>query len=68
MAGSAGAAPRYFPTESLPATPRWSVLAPWSKELMAAARTVEHPYNPGLMQEAWAARTRQVLAGAAERH
>jgi DNA polymerase-3 subunit delta' len=29
---------------------------------MAAARTVEHPFNPGLMQEAWAARTRQILS------
>jgi DNA polymerase III subunit delta' len=29
---------------------------------MAAARSVEHPFNPGLMQEAWAARTQQVLA------
>ena len=34
----------------------------WAKELGAAARTVEHPFNAGLTQEAWAARTRQVLA------
>lgn len=35
---------------------------PWSKALLEAARSVEHPFNPGLMQEAWAARTRRVLA------
>jgi DNA polymerase-3 subunit delta' len=38
------------------------LLAAWSRELMAAARSVEHPFNAGLMQEAWAARTRQMLA------
>jgi len=62
MAQASGAAPRYFPVSQLPPAPRWTALAQWSKELLAAARSVEHPYNPGLMQEAWAARTRQVLA------
>ncbi|MCW5652430.1 DNA polymerase III subunit delta' [Hydrogenophaga sp.] len=62
MAKAAGATPRFFPAEQLPAAPRWGVLAQWSRELMAAARTVEHPYSAGLMQEAWAARTRQVLS------
>lgn len=61
MARAGGASPRFFPAERLPAAPRWSALATWSRELMAAARTVEHPFNAGLMQEAWAARTRQVL-------
>lgn len=62
MALASGAAPRFFPASQLPPPPRWSALAQWSKELLAAARSVEHPFNPGLMQEAWAARTRQVLA------
>jgi len=62
MAVAAGAAPRFFPAGHLPTTPRMGLLSTWSRELMAAARTVEHPYNAGLMQEAWAARTRQVLA------
>lgn len=61
MAQASGAAPRFFPAEQLPPAPRWSALAQWSKELLQAARSVEHPFNPGLMQEAWAARTRQVL-------
>ncbi len=67
MARAAGAPARFFPEAHLPAAPRWGVLAQWSRELMAAARTVEHPYSPGLMQEAWAARTQQVLAGGPRR-
>ena len=46
---------------------RWGVLAKWSKALVEAARTVEHPYNAGLMQEAWVAATRQVLTRPASR-
>lgn len=62
MAQAAGAPPRFFPATQLPSAPRMGLLSTWSRELMAAARSVEHPYNAGLMQEAWAARTRQVLA------
>ena len=62
MAQASGAAPRFFPASQLPPAPDWRALAQWSKELLDAARSVEHPFNPGLMQEAWAARTRQVLA------
>lgn len=62
MATASGAAPRFFPAHTLPKSPRWAVLASWSRELMSAARTVEHPFNAGLMQEAWAARTRQILS------
>ena len=62
MATAAGAMPRFFPASTLPKAPRWAALATWSRELMAAARTVEHPFNNGLMQEAWAARTRQILS------
>jgi DNA polymerase-3 subunit delta' len=61
MALAAGAAPRFFPAQGLPRAPRWLVLSRWSRELSDAARTVEHPFSAGLMQEAWAARTRQVL-------
>ena len=62
MAQASGGAPRFFLSAQLPPAPRWTALAQWSKELLQAARSVEHPYNPGLMQEAWAARTRQLLA------
>jgi DNA polymerase-3 subunit delta' len=62
MAVAGGAPPRFFPANSLPSAPSWRVLARWSKALMDDARTVEHPYNAGLMQEAWVAATRQVFA------
>ena len=61
MVQAAGGTPRFFTAANLPVAPRWGVLAKWSRELLDAARSVEHPYNPGLMQEAWAARTRQAL-------
>ncbi|MFW5332130.1 DNA polymerase III subunit delta' [Hydrogenophaga sp. ZJX-1] len=61
MVQAAGGTPRFFAAANLPVAPRWGVLARWSRELLDAARSVEHPYNPGLMQEAWAARTRQAL-------
>lgn len=65
MALASQAAPRFFAPESLPAVaPRWGVLARWSRDLMQAARSVEHPFSAGLMQEAWAARAREVLSPA----
>jgi DNA polymerase-3 subunit delta' len=36
-------------------------LASWSRELAAIARTVEHPYNPGLMLESLVSRARLAL-------
>ena len=61
MARASGAPTRYFAVDQLPPPPPLSVLSVWSKELMAAARTVEHPFSANLMQDAWAARARQVL-------
>lgn len=61
MAKAANAPTRFFDNDSLPTPPRWGVLTRWSRELFDAARTVEHPFSAGLMQEAWEARTRQVL-------
>ena len=66
MAHRAGAPTRFFSADQLPAPPRWFTLSTWSRELFTAARSVEHPYNAGLMQQAWAARTRQVLASVAD--
>jgi DNA polymerase-3 subunit delta' len=66
MAHRAGAPTRFFSADQLPSPPRWFTLSTWSRELFTAARSVEHPYNAGLMQQAWAARTRQVLAPVAE--
>ena len=70
-----GAAPRFFsaadlsrlaigkigaaPSDSLQASMR--ALAAWSRELAAIARTIEHPYNPGLLLESLVSRARTAL-------
>lgn len=68
-----GAAPRFFTASDLPQPvpgkrtgaqtgPGGSyALAAWSRELTLIARTVEHPYNPGLMLEALASRAKTAL-------
>ena len=71
-----GAKPRFFSREDLPlpahrpgseaALPVPSpaslfALASWSKELAVTSRTVEHPYNPGLMLEALVSRASLAL-------
>lgn len=65
-----GAAPRFFHAKDLPAvlpgpagkaSGALYALASWSKELTAIARTVEHPYNPGLMLESLVTRARMAL-------
>ena len=47
-----GATPRFFAPESLPTPGSVKVLSQWARELAQARRTVEHPFNPGLMHEA----------------
>ena len=59
-----GALPRFFSPADLPAThPKSSMLtlANWAKELATTTRTVEHPYNPGLMLESLASRAKIAL-------
>ncbi|MFP5466953.1 MAG: DNA polymerase III subunit delta' [Gammaproteobacteria bacterium] len=62
LAMTSGGQPRYFEAASLPGHAHPQRLAAWARELMQATRTVEHPFQPGLLQEAWAARARQVLS------
>ena len=47
-----GAAPRFFEAADLPKAGSWQGLSHWAKSLSDTMRTVEHPFNPGLMQEA----------------
>lgn len=61
MAARTGAAPRFFAATDLPPAPSMSALNAWYKALVAAARTMEHPFNAGLQQEAWAVCARQCL-------
>jgi DNA polymerase III subunit delta' len=61
-----GAAPRFFSAADLSAAAGKAgaglyALAAWSRELAATARTVEHPYNPGLMLESLVSRARSAL-------
>ena len=61
-----GAAPRFFSAKDLSGPAQASAtglyaLASWSKELSTIARTVEHPYNPGLMLESLASRAQTAL-------
>ncbi len=58
LAMKTGAQPRFFDAADLPkanAANVGSTMAPltqWARALTAATRTMEHPFNPGLMQEA----------------
>jgi DNA polymerase III subunit delta' len=56
-----GAAPRFFDAKDLPPAPPVAVLGQWSRELARTARTVEHPYNPGLLTEALVSQARIAL-------
>ncbi len=60
LARSVGAAPRYFNAADLPLAAT-AALARWSKELARTARTVEHPFNAGLMLEALVSQARNAL-------
>ena len=44
-----------------PPGPTLAALANWTKELSALARTIEHPYNPGLLIESLVSRAQIVL-------
>ena len=62
MACKSGAAPRFFKPADLPtAMPSYTALAAWHKTLSATARTVEHPFNAGLMLEALVSGAQRVM-------
>jgi DNA polymerase III subunit delta' len=47
-----GARPRFFQPQDLPAAGSLMALSQWGRDLSQATRTMEHPFNPGLMIEA----------------
>lgn len=61
MVCRAGGSPRFFDASHLPALPSMAQLNAWHRDLMTTSRTMEHPYNAGLLQEAWSIRARQAL-------
>ncbi len=65
MAVQVGAPPRFFARADLPARPPSpGVLTRWWGQLAQAARSAEHPLNPGLAMEWLASSARQVLNSA----
>jgi DNA polymerase III subunit delta' len=56
-----GGAPRFFQPADLPAASSLAALTAWSRELASTARTVEHPFNAGLMLEALVSQARSAL-------
>ncbi len=61
LAVKAGAAPRFFQAADLPPPTSFRSLGSWSRELARTARTVEHPFNAGLMLEALVSQARSAL-------
>lgn len=56
-----GARPRFFQAQDLPAPPSLAVLSHWGRALAQSARTMEHPFNPGLMHEALLSQAKNAL-------
>jgi DNA polymerase-3 subunit delta' len=61
LAQLSGASPRFFEAADLPKAGSWHSLTTWAKSLSTAMRTVEHPFNAGLMQEALVSQARLAL-------
>lgn len=62
MASGCAAQPRFFEASDLPKrVVSMAALAGWTRELMRTRRTVEHPFNAGLLTEALVSRARIVL-------
>jgi DNA polymerase III subunit delta' len=62
MATAAGGQPRFFAAQDLPVPPTWRGLQAWQQRLAQEASVVEHPFNPGLMLEAWLADAHATLS------
>ncbi len=56
-----GAQPRFFQLQDLPVPASFAALSQWSRDLARATRTMEHPFNPGLMHEALLGQAKNAL-------
>ncbi len=61
LAQGAGAGPRFFEPADLPPAVSLDTLTEWGGALSRAMRTMEHPFNPGLMQEALVGQAQSAL-------
>jgi DNA polymerase-3 subunit delta' len=68
LAAQTGASPRFFATEDLPSGATAAALTGWWRELARTARTVEHPFNPGLLLESLVSQARAALNSKAQVH
>jgi DNA polymerase-3 subunit delta' len=66
LAVQQGAQPRFFELKAARAGtgPSLAALSQWSRDLMRSRRTMDHPFNPGLMQEALVEQARTALNSA----
>jgi DNA polymerase-3 subunit delta' len=56
-----GGSPRFFDAEDLPQPSSLKALTQWSKDMMQSAKTVDHPYQAGLLMEAWISRAQRAM-------
>jgi DNA polymerase-3 subunit delta' len=61
LALQTGSAPRFFDAKDLPSAPLVGKLTQWSRALALTMRTMDHPFNAGLMQEALVAQAQTAL-------
>jgi DNA polymerase-3 subunit delta' len=61
VAVQSGAQPRFFAAGDLPPPGDPAALSGWWRDLAATARTVEHPFNAGLLLEDLVTRARSAL-------
>ena len=61
MAVSVGAPPRFFLLADLPSIPSLEKTTSWNRALSQSRRTMDHPYNAGLMQEALVSQAQTAL-------
>ena len=62
LAVSVGASPRFFATQDLVPGATLASLTQWSQALSAQQRTIEHPFNAGLLLESLVSQAQRVLA------
>ena len=61
MAQLAGAQPRFLAAGDWVGSASWKGLSAWSRALMTTRRSMDHPYNAGLMLEALVAQAKTAL-------
>lgn len=62
LALSVGAAPRFFAAQDLGPGTSLAALTQWSQALSAQQRTIDHPYNAGLLLESLVSQAQRVLS------